>query len=439
MPGLLESTAMHLSCRGEAFWELDGALPGEGGKPRPARMYSRPPQWLWKVDVVNDRYAMYHLRLPQLGTLVEIPGDSGVFFKYFNPRDPWRGLSPMQAAYQAADTYYAAQIFNANTFTNAGIPGLVLGFDKDSPIKTLSKETRERMREEAKAFFAGLQNARSIFIKGPGETIDNIGAAVQDMDFAKLMQFEKEEILAVFGVPPIVLGHVQNANRANSTEQRRMFWEETVIPIIEDISSLVNRKIAPRFGKGVFAKFDYSQVPAMRKDLNALGQGVIPWVTSGNMLINEARRDYLDLPEVPWGDEWWHVGTLVGTDGPYLAPEQVQPQLPGDVKPGEGTDAAGKISPATARKMVGEWKNATLSRIRDGASTPLEAFPPAREAKKASRKFGVPAKMSWELAKAVHTELAVYWNTLSPEDGAADLFDKTMERIPKGRNDSEGA
>jgi HK97 family phage portal protein len=439
MGAILESTATNLSLRGEALWELDGQLPGENGKPRPARIYSRPPHWLWKVEIQNDQYSAFHLRLPQLGTLIEIPGDSGVFFKYFNPRDPWRGMSPMMAAYQAADTYYAAQLFNANFFSNAATPSLALTFTKDSAFKEITQEQRDRIRSEISAFHAGIQKSHGVLVLGPGEDIKKIGADMADMDFAKLMQFEKEEILAVFGVPPIILGHVQNANRANSSDQRRMFWEETVIPIIEDIASLANRKISPRFGKGVYAKFDYSQVPAMRKDLQALGNGVIPWVTSGNLKINEARAEYLDKEPVPWGEEWWHPSNDIGTDGPYVAPVVVQPKLPGTPEDGTdatGTDAAGKITPEAARKMVGEWKNATLSRIREGASTPLAAFPPAKEAKKASRKFGVPAKMAWELAKAVHTELAIFWNTRSPEDGAAKLFDETMERIPKGRNDS---
>ena len=372
------------------------------------------------------------MRMPQYGELINIPGNSALFFKYTNPRDPWRGMSPMKAAFQAADTYYAAQLFNARWFDNAGVPSLVVGFDKDSGYSELSKETRQRIREEIKIFQAGLQNARGVMIMGPGEKIQALGTDMKDMDFEKLLRFEKSEILAVFGVPPILVGDVDNANRANSSEQRRVFWEEVMIPMVEDVASLMNRKLTPRYGPGLIVQPDYSQVPALRKDLKGLSDGVIPWLDAWAMTINEARDQFLDLPPVPWGDEPFSLqyGNVDGSEPeppPVIAPPK--PANPDD-EPVQTPD--GKILPSAGRALVAEWKNATLSRIREGANTPLLAFPPSREAKKATKKFGLPSAAAWELARALHKELAVCWDPRSPESSVASLFDQTLERLPSG-------
>lgn len=432
--GILESTAMNLSLRGESLWELEGVLTGENGKIRPSRIYVRPSAWIYKVDVANDQYQQFHLRVPTLGNWVIIPGDQAMFFKYTNPRDPWRGMAPMQAAYQAADTYYAAQIFNARFFESGAMPSLVLNIGKESGIEELTTTQRNRVRIELERLYSGLQNARRVAVTGPGETIEKLGIDIKDMDFAKLLAWEKQEILAVFGVPPIEVADVENANRANSSEQRRLFWEEIVVPLVQDIASLMNRKLAPRFGTNLFVQPDLAQVPALREDLKATSDGVLPWVKEGLMTINEAREDYLDLPPVPWGDEPYSM--KIGPIGIEQAPPPAPAPKPNPDEPNppatDPSSDAKKLSPAVGRRMLAEWKNAAISRVREGARTPLQAFPLHREARKATRKYGVPPEVAVELAQALHLELAVAWNVNAPELCVSDLFDQTLQHIPKG-------
>lgn len=412
--GILEAAGTHLSLRGEAFWELDGVLPGENGMPRPARIFSRPPQWINKVDIENDAYARFHIRVPNDGIKRTIEGQNAVFFKYFNPREPWRGMAPMKAAYQAADSYYAAQVFNAGFFERGAVPSLVLSFDKEAPFDKVSEEQRERIRTELERF-AGIKNSFGVMVTGPHEHVESL-ADLKDMHFGEWMKWQKEEILAVFGVPPLMLSNVENANRANSIEQRKFFWEETIVPLAQDINAQMNRKLAPRFGN-VFVVFDYGQVPALRDDLESMGKGIIPLVKEGLLQINEARDKYLGIEPVPWGDEWWPDGQRFPV-GENVAATVSQP-LPN----------GGKVSAEIGQKIAREWKNSTISRIRDGMNTPMEAFPAGREAKKVIKMFGVPAKMAFDLASAVRMELAVKWDLQAPEKSVADIFDKAIEHM----------
>jgi HK97 family phage portal protein len=424
--GLIEASVTGLELRGESFWELVGELNGTDGNPRPARIFARPPEWLYKVDIENDAYKQFRLRLPQYGEELIIPGNKGVLLKYFNPHDPYRGLAPLKAAFQAADTYYAAQLLNAQFFNSGGLPSVVLGYQKNAPYREVDRTVRERIRAEMHKYFSSAW--RKVAVLDPGMVILNDGTAVKDMDFAKLLEVSKTEILAVYGVPPIILGEVENANRANSTEQRAMFWQERIVPIDEDIASYFNRKVAPRFGQGVFIQPDFSQVPALRQSMKEMADGVIPWVTADIMVINEARRDYLGKDPVPWGDEPFHP-----------QPEMNSP--PPDNSANSSNSAnqdGGKISPETVRMVLKQWKNSTLSRMREGVRDPLLAFPPGRESKNAARRFGMPQRAAWELARAISVEVALYWETEAPEDGVAQLFEKTLELLPREeRGESE--
>lgn len=436
--GIIESSVIHKQLRGESLWEFDGVLPGDNGKTRPANIYVRPPTWIWKVDVENDRYARFHMRVPTLGEQVVIPGDMAMFLKFYNPRDPWRGMAPMTAAYQAADTYYAASLVNARFFDNGAIPSLVLKLDKDTGLDKMSQAQADQLRSEMEILYGGYDNAHKIAVLGPGQSFDKIGSEMKDMNFSELMKTTKEEILAVFGVPPIELGFVESANRANSDSQRRLFWEEIIIPDIEDTCSLMNRKLAPRFGPDVFFVADYSQVPALRRDMKAAAEGVIPFVDCGAYTINEVRRDYLDKEPVEWGDEYWHSSLEVPTGEAQAVMTPDANSKPGGAAQDDEDDIGNKnLEPAKMRRLLGEWKNATLSRIRDGAREPLRAFPSGREAQRASKRFGISKRTAYALARAVHIEIAVGWNSNSPERGAAEIFERTIDLLPAGASGAE--
>lgn len=422
--GIIEATSTGLGLRGEAFWEFDAPLRGENGKPRPVRIHARPPQWITEVHVENEQYASYDMRVPSLGRLISVPGDMGLLFKCFNPTNPWRGLAPMTAAFQAADSYYAAQLLNSKFFKRGAIPSLAIGFDEKSNVMALDKVQRDRILEDMQKMYGGLdaESLHGVLVLGPGEKPFPIGSDLKDMHFEHYMRFNKDEILAVYGVTPIMLGGVEDANRANSVEQRKFFWEETAIPQCDDIVTLINRKIAPRFGSGVFVRADYSQVPALRRDLKSLGDGVLPWVSAYVLTINEAREDYLDLPPVEWGDEPFDINKWNVEEESVAQPTALPPGVP-------EADGEQESFAFTMRRVVSEWKNATISRIREGAQDPLRAFPPGREAKKA-RRFGLPQEIAWQMARAASLELSVKWRSDAPQSCAAEIFDSVLEQIP---------
>ncbi len=408
---IIESTILHMHLRGEGFWELStGAQLGQSSLP--AYIYSHPAQWLEEVhaDPRTHKYTNFSLRVD--GKRFDIPGENGVLFKFYNPQDPLRGLSPMSAAFQAADTDHSAQVFNAKYFDNAGVINLQYGFDKDGPIQEWTKELEARVTANLRNMHAGMDNWHRDIVTGPGEFIKLISSgAMKDMDFQALRKFNRGEIQAVFGVPPILCGDVENANRANSSEQRAMFWEDTLIPILSDVASLANRKVFHRFGPDIFIEPDFSQVPALRKDLQKIADAAVPLVTSNVMTINEVRVEYLDLPPVEWGDER------------YDAAHNGAPETATD------ENGAATLTTETAVALLREYKNATISRIREGAVTSALAFPPSREAQRAARKFKVARKAAWDLARAISIELSVAWDKRAPADAAADLFDRYEAKL----------
>jgi len=71
----------------------------------------------------------------------------------------------------------------------------------------------------------------------------------------------------------------------------------------------------------------------------------------------------------------------------------------------------------------------------------MDAFPPAREARKAGKKFGVPREFAWQLARQVGIEMAIRWDVTRPADGVEELFaqyERGIEELVKGETKESG-
>jgi len=372
--GIVEAIVMHLNLRGEALLEIEGG-----------RLFVYPPQFIQKVNVADDNSGYINFEMNVNGKAFTVPAEDAVFFKLYDPENPWRGQAPMQAALLSATTDYNTQKFNARFFAAAPSPSMVLRKEGDT-TQNLTPEEKERIQAQLSQMHGGVDRAHSILVLGPNEKLETVGLGVKDMSFAKLREFDRDDIRAVFGVPPILLGDIENANRANSQSQLEMFWQQTLVPIIQDIESLLNQRLAKRFGPDVKILFDLQAVPALQKDMGRLTEWALPAIESGALTINEFRQ-MLDRPPVPWGDQWWHGGTDVST---------------GEV--GVDADPLREIDEQTTKEVFDMFRKDVEKARAEGDTAPANLFNPSRAYRKAMRRFDLPLREAMHLAKKFYEE-----------------------------------
>ncbi|GAH19767.1 unnamed protein product, partial [marine sediment metagenome] len=66
-------------------------------------------------------------------------------------------------------------------------------------------------------------------------------------------------------ISPIFLGDLEQSSYDNMMQARKSLYEDVVIPLLDDIKSTLNLKIAPMYGDIVIA-YDTSKVAALRED-----------------------------------------------------------------------------------------------------------------------------------------------------------------------------
>lgn len=185
-----------------------------------------------------------------------------IHFRYYNPFDFFYGLSPLAAARTSADTLDAAETYNRSFFDNsATISGILQTEQK------LDNGTRTRIMKAWHDKYRGESKAHKVALLEGGLKWQSIGVNQKDMDFIAGMKLNRETLLAVFGVPPALVGLFEHAPQFNTKEQQRIFWQGRIIPKLNNILETMTEFLLADFddtGKLYFEP-NLSEVAALRE------------------------------------------------------------------------------------------------------------------------------------------------------------------------------
>ena len=292
---LFELTTIHLEIFGEAYWEI---VKDELGIP--IALYPLRPD---RIKLIPDpkRYISGYIYSVN-GEEIRLDVNDVVHFRYHSPLNEFEALAPLKALIAPAILDLYAVAYNQRFFKHGTkIPG-ILTIDS-----SITEEEFDRIKNKIMQFYSGVESAHKLLVLTGDVKYQEVGTRPKDFEFLSLRKMTREEILAVLGVPPALVGIFEYANYANSEVQRRMFWENTVIPIVRKISEAINHQLMPLFGD-YEVEFDLSDV--LKEDVKDIARSAQILVSQGIMTINEW-RERQGLDPVPWGDIWWRPATLV--------------------------------------------------------------------------------------------------------------------------------
>lgn len=291
-------TAMHLLLNGEAFWLLDKRLPrGLGGGPRFIKPLLAQNM---KVDLSKD------------GDILQYTYDIGsqrqsfdpmdiVHFKLPDPKNMYRGHSPVQSIRYAVDTGKKADILNTNRLSNGGVPGGVLESEQ-----AITPEERKKLLAEWRQTYGGPENGGKTAMLPKGLKFNRTQDTNQEMQFAEGKEVVKKEILANYGVGPEILGQTDSQTRANADAAIFVFMRFGVNPFALKYNDTLNNDFLVTFPNPDEAEFCYDEiVPANMEEKRANMQAGF---AIGAITPNEARKvlgmEPLNLPgmDVPYLD-----------------------------------------------------------------------------------------------------------------------------------------
>jgi len=293
---MLEKTIAWIELWGNAYWWMI-----RDSKGKPIKLYLlRSSLVSWQDDPINLYKKFYY----NVGSeKIEIDPKDIIVFKNNNPFSDRVGVSTVSILGNTLTADNDIRILNKNLLSNGAVPKGVLYTEQ-----SLTEAQIEKLRMLWEDSYKGANKAGKVAILTGGLQFQPIGLSPEDARFLEQRKLNREEIGAVFGVPPAFLGDYEHANY-KIEDQRRIFYVDTIIPYARRIENKLNQSLMYEFGKDYWCQFDFSGVPEFQEDEEKKSRVLNEYVRNGVLTINEA-RERLGLEPVSYGDSWWVSLTL---------------------------------------------------------------------------------------------------------------------------------
>ncbi len=258
-----------LLLEGNAFVHYDGTF-----------MYHLPAQ---HVEIItNQRTFISGFRY---NGEVNFPEQDVFYFKDINSDSIYRGASRLHSCIENINILYSMQEFQQKFFDNGTVFGLVLTSEN-----TLSQAAKEKTLQYWQQRYNTRSGGKRPIILDSGLKPQRLSEQkFSDLDFDVAIRTHGERIMTSIGVPPILL---QGGNNANISPNLRLFYLETVLPIVRLYISSVERY----FGYDVEAVT--SNVSALQPELKDIAAYHVGLVNGGIITPNEARVELRYAPIV---------------------------------------------------------------------------------------------------------------------------------------------
>lgn len=188
----------------------------------------------------------------------------------------YRGVSRLKPALRTMILMQRMRDFQDNFFKNGAVPGLVL----KSP-NTLSEKIKERMIQSWSMRYNPTGGGRRPLILDGGIEIDNLSNVnFKELDFQSSIAENEKVILKALGIPPLL---VDSGNNANIKPNMRLYYLETVLPIVRKMNEAMERFFGFELAE------DITTIPALQPELNEQSAYYSTLVNTGIISPNEAR------------------------------------------------------------------------------------------------------------------------------------------------------
>jgi HK97 family phage portal protein len=245
------------------------------------------------IFIYYDGIYLYHLPAAS----VEIEPDAKTYVKQYNYNKEiifkpdeiihikdvsstsiYRGDSRLVSANRNISILYKMQTFQEQFFDNGAVSGLIITTDN-----TLSEVAKEKTIQRWLSKYSPKNGAKRPMILDSGlKPFGSITDSFQEMDFDTSIQTHDKKILKALGVPPILL---DGGNNANISPNLRLFYLETILPIVMKLTSGFER----------FFGYDISPitstVSALQPEIKDIATYHSTLVNSGILTPNEAREE----------------------------------------------------------------------------------------------------------------------------------------------------
>lgn len=207
----------YLSLKGECVIVLE-----RGANGMPVELWVVPPHWL--AELPHAGYPSY--RFSYGAWQRTIPETDVIFLKHPDLNQPYgRGVGQGEALADEIDIDEFATKHLKSWFFNRALPDVFLSVEG-----VQDENEAKRYEEKLKAKHGGRNRAFQVHVTSGKVDLKEVGHTFREQMLPELRTQSRDVVLQVFGVPPEIMGIVENSNRATIDAAVTIFTRFTVAP-----------------------------------------------------------------------------------------------------------------------------------------------------------------------------------------------------------------
>lgn len=214
----------------------------------PSELWPVPPHWM--IDIPRLDFPFYTIRSRD-GLQMPVPAEDVFIVRQLNPLDPYgRGLGDAEAVADEIETDEYMAKWAKKFFYNDATPPVLMS------APGITKDEYDRFQAAWNDRHRGVGNAHKMGIIPRDVTVNKLVDSQREMDFTESRKDLRDGVNAHFGVPPEILGIVENSNRATATQAKIIYAENVLTPRLLARQDAINLQLLPAWGEGLLWEYD---------------------------------------------------------------------------------------------------------------------------------------------------------------------------------------
>lgn len=244
-----------------------------------------PLDWRFLTPCLDDAGLLTHWETTQPGLPVRIATDSVIHFRW-EAGDGDVGVAPLESLGITLRTEDSAQRHQASSFDHGVRPSTVYVSEEE-----MDEKDKELLRQQIQAQQGGVDNAFKLALLTGGGRLETLQHTAVEAELIEQRRLNREEIAAVYDIPPPLIGILDHATYSNVAEMHRMLYGMVLGPWLTLIEETIQAQLidtyAPWAAEGLFVEFDLAEV--LKGDTLAEVQAIREAIATGIMTPNEGR------------------------------------------------------------------------------------------------------------------------------------------------------
>lgn len=243
--GTMAITQAYLDTKGEVPVVLERARDG-----KPLQLWPVPPHWLRMMPTPQDPF--WHFSY--MGWSRDVPEGDVLYLRMPDLELPYgRGAGTGESLGDELDIDEFAAQHIKSFFFNRALPdafvsfkGVVNGQKAEAEIERFEKKLEDKHRGVGKGW-------RPHFMSGD-VTVTPVGTSMKDQQMRELRNLQRDTLLQVYGIPPEVMGIVENSNRATIASALYIYALNVLCPRLEFLADAYTQ-LAREWDPSLFVSF----------------------------------------------------------------------------------------------------------------------------------------------------------------------------------------